>query len=61
MWKINKDNWEYVVIDEPEGQIVIKTDMPVEDEKVLIDTPEGQVVVKKARKPRKKGTAIKTI
>ena len=56
MWKINKGNWEYIVVDEPEGQVVVKTKIPSEpeDKNVLIDIPEGQVVVKKARKPRKK-------
>ena len=54
MWKINKGNWEYIVVDEPEGQVVVKTDIPVETENILIDIPEGQVVVKKVRKPRKK-------
>ncbi len=61
MWKNNKGNWEYVVVDEPEGQVIVKTDIPVKDEKVLIDAPEGQVVLKKARKPRKKETSVKAI
>lgn len=52
MWQNNKGNWEYVAIDEPEGQIVVKFEEPTE--KVIIDAPQGQVVVKKARKSRKK-------
>ena len=52
MWKQNKGNWEYIAIDEPEGQIVVKVEEP--KERVIIDVPEGQVVLKKGRKPRKK-------
>ena len=55
MWQNNKGNWEYIAIDEPEGQVVVKFEKEPE-EKVLIDAPEGQVVLKKTRKSRKKDT-----
>lgn len=57
MWKNNKGNWEYVAIDEPEGQVVVKFEKESE-EKVLIDEPEGQVVLKKAKKIRKKESSM---
>ena len=54
MWQNNKGNWEYVAVDEPEGQIVVKFEET--PERVLIDVPEGQVVLKKTKKSRKKNT-----
>ncbi len=53
MWQLKNNNWEYVAVDEPEGQIVVKTkQVEINTESVLINEPEGQVVVKK-RKSRK--------
>lgn len=63
-WKNVADDYnkkEVVIIDEPEGQVVIKIQEPKEE--VLIDIPEGQVVLKtnKNRNPRKKNETVKAI
>jgi hypothetical protein len=68
--KTDKGDWKYVpndeaeeytkevvIVDEPEGQVVVKIKEP-NVEKVLIDVPEGQVVLKKARKPKKKNMNV---
>ena len=57
MWKIKNGSWEYIAIDEPEGQIVIKG-KKAENEIVLIDEPEGQIVIKKSKKGKKVKTPI---
>lgn len=51
MWQNKHGSWEYVAVDEPEGQIVVKNVEPAPGT-VLLDEPEGQIVVK-ARKGRK--------
>lgn len=71
MWILEKDNnWknvnsdtrkEKILIDEPEGQVVLKTREEPKQETVLVDIPEGHVVLKKARKPRKKNDVVKAI
>jgi hypothetical protein len=61
MWQIKNGSWEYIAVDEPEGQIVIKgkkAENKTENEIVLIDAPEGQVVVKRGRKPKKSKNSI---
>jgi hypothetical protein len=41
MWKINKGNWEYVAIDEPEGQVVIKNKKAKKEDDIVLWNPEG--------------------
>lgn len=70
MWILEDKNWKYInsdnrkekiLLNEPEGQVILKNREEPKQETVIVDIPEGQVVLKKARKPRKKNDTVKSI